>query len=205
MANKPKTDSAHRLAPALPYILIVGSVIGLIASFILSLDKLHLLENPNYQPSCDLNPIISCGSVMKSWQGSAFGFPNSWIGLIAFTTFGLIGLAMLANARFKRWFWIGLEAGFALGVTFTLWMLFESIYRIGALCPYCLTVDVVTLTMFWYVTLYNIREGHIPLPSRLIGVGDFARRFHFEILITTFLIITAIILQHFWYYYGRYL
>lgn len=193
------------LTKAIPYLLIVGGVIGLICSFIITQDKLNLAENPHFVPSCNLNPIISCGSVMSSKQGSLFGFPNPWIGLAAFAVLVTIGMAILAGAKFKRWFWLGLEAGIVLGVAFAYWLLFESVYRIKALCPYCLTVDVVVITLIWYVTFYNIQEGHIKLPARLIGVSDFARKHHLDILLFWFIILIAVILQHFWYYYGKFL
>jgi len=193
------------LTKAIPYLLIVGGVIGLICSFIITQDKLKLAENPHFVPSCNLNPIISCGSVMSSKQGSLFGFPNPWIGLAAFAVLVTIGVGILAGATFKRWFWLGLETGIVLGTAFAYWLLFESVYRIKALCPYCLTVDVVVITLIWYVTLYNIQEGHITLPARLIGLGDFARKHHLDILLAWFIILIAIILQHFWYYYGQYI
>lgn len=193
------------LSKAVPYILIVGGVIGLICSFIITQDKLKLAENPHFVPSCNLNPVISCGSVMASKQGSLFGFPNPWIGLAAFAVLVTVGVAILAGATFKRWFWLGLEAGIVLGLIFAYWLLIESIYRIKALCPYCLTVDVVVITTVWYITLYNIQEGHIQLPARLIGLGDFARKHHLDILLFWFIILIAIILQHFWYYYGKFL
>jgi uncharacterized membrane protein len=193
------------LTKAIPYLLIIGGIIGLICSFIITQDKMDLAENPHFVPSCNLNPVISCGSVMSSKQGSLFGFPNPWLGLAAFAVLVTIGMAILAGAKFKRWFWLGLETGIVLGVAFAYWLLFESVYRIKALCPYCLTVDVVVITLIWYVTLYNIQEGHITLPARLIGVGDFARKHHLDILLTWFILLIAVILQHFWYYYGQYL
>ena len=198
-------NTRPRLARALPYILIVGSAIGFISSFIITLDKLALLSNPHFQPNCNLDPIISCGSVMASRQGSAFGFPNPFIGLAAFAALLTIGLTMLAGAQFKRWFWILVEAGLVFGTVFIHWLIFESIYRIQSLCPYCMVVWIVTITTFWYVTIYNIREGHIPVARRLIGLADFTRRYHFEILFLWLVAIAALIMQHFWYYYGKYL
>lgn len=192
------------LEKVLPWLLVVGGVIGLICSFIISLDKIKLLENPHFQPSCDLNPVISCGSVMASKQGSAFGFPNPWIGLAAFSILITVGMAMFAGAKFKRWFWIGLEAGIVLGLAFAYWLLFESVYRIRALCPYCLTVDVVVITLFWYVSLYQLHAG-IKLPGRLVGIGEFARKHHLDILLSWFIVLIALILKHFWYYYGKHL
>lgn len=190
----------------MPWLLIVGGIIGDICSFIISLDKIKLLENPAYKPSCDLNPIVSCGSVMSSHQGSVFGFPNPWLGLAAFSVLVTMGVGMLAGAKFKRWFWQGLEAGIVVGLIFAFWLLFESVYRIHALCPYCLTVDVVVITLFWYNTLYCIEKNYIVLKDKyLIRAAQFARKHHLDILVLVFLILIGIILKHFWYYYGHYL
>lgn len=185
--------------------LIIGGIIGLICSFVITNDKLQLAENPHFTPNCNLNPVISCGSVMSSSQGSLFGFPNPWIGLAAFAVLVTIGVSMLAGAKFKRWFWLGLEAGIAFGLIFAYWLLFESVYRIRALCPYCLTIDVVVITLFWYVSLYSVQEKYIVLRGRWATFVAFARKHHLDILLAWFLVLIALILQHFWYYYGKYL
>ena len=67
-----------------PWILSIGGAIGLLASSILTYDKIKIAANPNYIPNCNLNPIIACGSVIKTAQASAFGFPNSFIGIAGF-------------------------------------------------------------------------------------------------------------------------
>jgi uncharacterized membrane protein len=193
------------LEKVLPWMLIVGGIIGNICSFVISVDKIKLLENPAFKPSCDLNPIVSCGSVMSSHQGSLFGFPNPWLGLAGFSVLLTIGVAILAGAKFKRWFWLGLEAGIALGLIFAFWLLFESVYRIHALCPYCLTVDVVVITLAWYNTLYLIEKRYIVLKGNALQAAQFARKHHLDILVLVFLILIGIILKHFWYYYGHYL
>lgn len=187
----------------LPYLLIVGGVIGLISSFIISYDKIKLLENPSFQPDCNLNPIISCGSVMSSWQGSVFGFPNPWIGLVGFSILITIGMGILAGAQFKRWFWLGLQAGTIFGIGLVHWLFFESVYRIHALCPYCMAVWVVVITTFWYVLLYNVQKGHIKLPASGQNIGTFIRKHHLDFLLVWLLIIFILIMKHFWYYFGR--
>lgn len=197
--------SRPMLAPAMPYILIVGGIIGTICSFILSNDTINSLKNPHFVPSCNINPVLSCGSVMHSAQGAAFGFPNPWIGLIGFTAMLTVGVAMLSGAKFRRWFWMAFEVGMAGGVGFAYWLLYQSVFRIQALCPFCLTVDVVITTVFWYLTLYIIREQHFSPPRRLIGISDFARKYHFELLFTWLVIVAALVLHHFWYYYGQFL
>ncbi len=194
------------LEKAMPWLLIIGGMIGNICSFIISVDKIKLLENPAFKPSCDLNPIVSCGSVMSSHQGSVFGFPNPWIGLAAFSVLVTIGVGMLADAKFKRWFWLGMQIGVSLGLIFAFWLLFESVYKIHALCPYCLTVDVVIITLFWYGLLYLTEKKYIVLKDKnLQAAAAFGRKHHLDILVFVLLAITAVILQHFWYYYGKYL
>src|SRR5579862_8425013 len=120
---KVKAKKPITLDRVMPWMLVVGGVIGLICSFIISLDKLKLLENPNFKPSCDLNPVVSCLSVMASKQGSVFGFPNPWIGLAGFSVLITIGVAILSGAKFKRWFWLGLYTGISLGLIFAYWLL----------------------------------------------------------------------------------
>ncbi len=198
-------DTRPKLARAMPFILITTGVIGLISSAVLTYDKMELLKNPKFVPDCNLDPILSCGSVMHTMQSSAFGFPNPWMGLVGFSIVVTIGMAMLAGATFKRWFWLAFEAGITLALAFAYWLLFESIYRIQALCPYCLATDIALITLFWYLTLYIIRERHLSIPGRLIGLADFARRHHVDILVGWLLVIVLIILQHFWYYYGQFI
>lgn len=190
------------LERALPWLLIICGSIGLIAAFIIMFEKLQLLQNPSFVPSCDLNPVISCGSVMASQQSHVFGFPNPIIGLIAFPVVITSGVVMLSGFRLRRWYMLGLQFGTIFGLAFVHWLFFQTVYRINALCPYCIIVWIVTITTFWYVFLYNLRHRHIQLPAAGERVSSFVQKHHLDILVLWFLIITALILKHFWYYYG---
>jgi len=187
----------------LPWILVIGGALGIIAAGILTYDDNQILKNPSYIPSCNLNPVIACGPVIASKQAQAFGIPNPWIGLSAFAIVLATGMALLAGAKFKRWYWLGLEAGTIFGVVFVHWLFFETVYRIHALCPYCIGVWVITITTFWYVSLYNFRHGYLKLPTSLKPVGRFINKHHLDILALWFLIIFLLIMNHFWYYYGK--
>jgi uncharacterized membrane protein len=199
-------DRKITLQKALPYILIVVGVIGIYCSFILTQDKFKLLENPNLHLSCSLNPIIACGDVIKSKQGSAFGFPNPYIGLAGFAGVLMVGITLIAATKLKRWYWLMLEAGLLFAVGFIHWLFYETVYRIHAICLYCIAVWIITITSFWYVTLYNIDQRNISLPKgRAQKIYPWVRRHHLDILITWLLIIAALILKHFWYYYGKHL
>ena len=190
------------LAGALPWILIVGGVIGILSSAVITYDEIQVAKNPNYIPNCDLNPVVSCGSVTKSEQAHVLGFPNPFMGLVGYTVVLTTGVILLAGAKLKRWYWLGLQLGTILGVLFVHWLFYQSVYVIGSLCPYCMLVWAATITMFWYVTLHNLQVGHIKLKGTLQKVALFARRHHVDILLFWLLVIAALILKHFWYYYG---
>jgi uncharacterized membrane protein len=191
-----------KLDTFLPWLLIAGGLIGLAAASIISYDKQQLLKDPSFQPSCNLNPVISCGNIMASKQGEAFGFPNPWIGLVAFGVLITIGVSLLAGAHFKRWFWLGLQAGTLFGLLFVYWLIFQSLYRIGALCPYCMAVWVVVIGIFWYVLLYNLQQGNLCSPDKLKPLANFMRRHHLDILMLWLLLITVLILKRFWYFFN---
>jgi uncharacterized membrane protein len=194
------------LQKALPWLLVVCGAIGLLCALVIMYDKVELLKNPAFKPGCDLNPVVSCGNVMESKQANAFGFPNPFIGIVGFSVVITIGMTILAGAvKLKRWFWIGLQLGTIFGLGFVHWLFYQSVYSINALCPYCMVVWVMTITLFWYVTLYNIQTGVIKLKGWAQKGGYFAQRHHLDILVLWLLIIAAFILKHFWYYYGKYI
>lgn len=190
-----------KLKNYLPYIFSLGGAVGVVASIILTLDKIELLKDPTSQFGCDINPIIACGSVIATSQAEAFGFPNPLIGIAGFGGLLAIGLALFAGARFKRWYWLFIQSGLLLATLFVHWLFFQTVYRIGALCPYCMVVWVVTITSFWYTLIYCLKTNKLKAPNSLKEVSAFAQRHHLDILIIWFLIIISLILNHFWYYW----
>lgn len=141
---------------ALGWVMVVAGAAGLVAALILSVEKYRLAVDPGYVPSCDLNPVVSCGSVMDTAQASAFGIPNSLIGIAAFAVVVTVGVTMLAGFRPPGWVWAGLQVGVTAGMVFVLWLITQSLYVIGALCPYCMLVWLVTFTVFWFVTVATL-------------------------------------------------
>ena len=141
-------------------LLIVAGIAGWYASFDLTLEKIQTLINPAYVPTCNISPLVTCGPNMASWQGSIFGFPNPVIGVAAFVAPIVVGVAILAGARFARWFWVLFNLGFALALVFVIWLIGQSIFVLGTLCPYCMLVWLVVIPLFWYVTAFNLKEGH---------------------------------------------
>src|SRR3989344_6468071 len=202
--NKVKTKRIWTLEHTFPWILTIGGAIGFIASFALTYDKIKIAANPNYIPNCNFNPILSCSSVIKTWQASAMGFPNSFIGLGGFAVVITIGVAILVGMKpreLKRWFWWGLNLGSLLGVSLVSWLQYQPIYVIHALCPWCMVVWTVTIPIFLYTTLYNLRVKFVPTPEAIKKPAAYLEKHHGDVLVVWALIILAMITTHFWYYW----
>ncbi|MFJ4556398.1 vitamin K epoxide reductase family protein [Streptomyces massasporeus] len=150
---------------AFALLLVVTGAAGLLASWIITLDKFKLLEDPDFTPGCSLNPVVSCGSVLESDQAEVFGFPNPMLGLVAYGMVICVGVSLLAGARFPRWYWLAFDAGCLFGVGFVTWLQFESLYRINALCLWCCLAWAATIPLFWYVTSFAVRQGFLPAPA----------------------------------------
>lgn len=145
------------------WILIVSGLIGLFASFELLVEKINLLENPNYSLNCDINPVLSCGSVITTDQASAFGFPNPIIGISGFTVVIMFGVLLLSKIELPKWMWLGLQIGSTLSMAFVIWLVYQSLYVIGALCPWCMVVWAITVPIFWQVTVDNLKNNYLNL------------------------------------------
>lgn len=200
--NRLEALKKKTLPQVIGWLLVVLGIVGFFAAADLSIEKVAILKNPDYQPSCNISPILSCGSVMVTKQAEAFGFPNPFIGVAGFAIVITVGMAILAGGKFKRWFWLGLQGGTLFGLLFVHWLMYQSIFSIGALCPYCMIVWAVTIPIFWYTLLYNLREKHITVQGRWKTISGFAAENHANILIFWYLAIILVILVEFWYYWS---
>ncbi|GAA4765851.1 vitamin K epoxide reductase family protein [Microbacterium gilvum] len=157
---------------ALAVWLVLAGAVGWWAAFSLTLEKLHVLENPGAALGCDFNVLVQCARNLDSWQGAVFGFPNPLLGVAGWMAPVVVGMAVLAGARFSRWFW----ALFTLGMTFAFglvcFLIVQSIFVIGTLCPWCMVTWVVTIPSFYAVLLHSIRIGALPLPARIRSGAD---------------------------------
>jgi uncharacterized membrane protein len=161
---------------AFAWLLTVPGGVGLLAAAALLVKKkLALPRSPAHVPSCSINPVLGCGSIMSAPQADAFGFPNPLLGVVGFTVVTTVGAALLAGGRPARWFWVGLQVGTTAGLAFVHWLIAQSLCRIGALCPYRIAVWVVTITLFVSVTARNITQGD---PDAGRGHADHALHVH---------------------------
>ena len=176
------------------WVLTAGGLLGGAAAFVLIVEKIALLRDPGYTPSCSINPVLSCGSVMSTSQAAVFGFPNPLLGVALFPLVVATGVAVLGGVRLPRWWWLGMQAGTLSGVVLVHWLIWQSLYRIGALCPYCMVVWVVTIVVFSYTTMHNIDRGFVRFPAAVA-------RLHTAIPVAWLLVVIALIGAAFWTYW----
>src|SRR5690606_14833935 len=127
--------------------LIITGMIGWISSFQLTLDKLLSLKDPDAPLSCNFGVTVQCGTNLNSAQGELFGFPNPLIGLAAFVVPIILGVFVVAGIRFPRWIWLGMLAGSTLGFIWVLWFIYQSIFVLESLCPWCMTMWIAMIPL----------------------------------------------------------
>lgn len=177
------------------WILIAG-VIGLLAAADLLVEKIEMLKDPSYVPTCSINPVLACGSVVNTPQAAVFGPPNPLFGVVAFSVVIVTGVLALAKVALPRWYWVGLMIGTGLGVVFVHWLIYQSLYEIGALCPYCMVVWSVTVPLLVVVSSIALR----PLAGNPVARA----LYHWRWPLTTlwFTAVGLMILVRFWDYWS---
>ena len=185
-------------APSAWWVLIAG-VIGLAASMALTVEKFKILLDPHYVPSCNINPIVSCGSVMTTPQASLLGFPNPLLGVIGFTVAVVTGVLAVAKIPLPQWYWIGLAVGTLIGAVLVHWLIFQSLYRIGALCPYCMVVWAVTIPLLVVLVSIVFRPVLDRGDSAVAGV---LYQWRWSIVTLWFTAVFLMIMVRFWDYWS---
>jgi len=180
------------------WVLIAG-VIGLAASMTLTVEKIKILLNPSYVPSCSINPILSCGSVMITPQASVLGFPNPLLGIMGFTVVVVTGVLAVTKVSLPQWYWIGLTVGTLIGAGFVHWLIFQSLYRIGALCPYCMVVWAATISLLVVVASIVFRPV---LESRENALARVLLQWRWSIATLWFTAVFLLIMVRFWNYWS---
>ena len=147
--------------------MLVGALLSLLASFVLSVEAVELAANPNADLACSINVVLNCATFGVHESAHMFGFPTSFLGLIAEPVVITVAIAGLAGVKFPRLFMFAAQIGYTLGFIFALVLLYISMFIIQALCPWCLLVTLTTTLVFFAITRYNIRENNLYLPKKV--------------------------------------
>lgn len=182
----------------IPVTIIIFSITGLYSAFILTTEKIELLKNADRVLPCTVNIIINCASVMKSPQAEVFGFPNPILGLIGYSTMLTFGVSLLFSKTRAKVYILLTTLGSFLSVIFTYWLLSQSVYIIGSLCPYCLLSGISATNIFFALIYLNLKDGNFR-PFIRIDIDKrksaFISIFGSSIVLWYLLIITLIYLE----------
>ena len=196
-ADPSPRPSGVRVGPLSALWILIAGVIGFVASATLTIEKIEMLKNPAYVPTCSINPVLSCGSVMVTHQASIFGFPNPLMGIAGFAVVIVTGVLAVTKVRLPQWYWVGLLIGSILAAVFVHWLIYQSLYEIGALCPYCMVVWVLTMALLVVVTPIALR----PLAGRN-KVVDALYQWRWPLYAVWITAIALLILDRFWSYWS---
>lgn len=164
--------------------MLFWSAASLTAAFVLATEAVTLAGDQAATFGCDINAVVSCGTVGSSWQASVFGFPNAFLGLITEPVVLTIAAAGLAGVRLPRWMMLTAQVGYTLGFALAYWLLYQAIFHIGAVCPWCLLVTVATTFVFVEMTRINVLEGHLPIPRRARRLAEEVIHHRLDLLAT---------------------
>lgn len=199
--QSPQAQLSRHLDRSTAWILLVGGTLGLLAAVELTIEKVRVLSDSSYIPSCDINPILSCGSIITTPQAEAFGFPNPILGLIGFSVVITLGVTLAAGTMLPRWIWLGLNVVALLSLIFVGWLIWQSLYSIGALCPWCLVVWTVTAPIAVWVTSANLIARRWPIPESWSVTSEALVSLRHIIVAAFYLIVLGLIFvrwQDFW-------
>lgn len=139
---------------------------GLVSSFWQLLDRIELLKHPGSNLSCNLNSVFNCSRVLESHQYSVFGFPNAMIGIIMFTFFLTVAIVGLSGSNLGRKFALSVQGVALFMLGFILWFLWQSTYRIHAVCLFCLIIGPSVLAINALMLRHN--KNFLPAKDRLL-------------------------------------
>ncbi|MDO8336309.1 MAG: vitamin K epoxide reductase family protein [Candidatus Saccharibacteria bacterium] len=192
-----RKESDKKTANVNLIVMAIFSFFALLAAFQLSVDKVHLLEQPNAKLPCSINVVLNCASVMKTPQASLLGFPNSFLGIIGFSIFLFFAISSLMGAKYTKNVIKLLLAGILGAWIFALWLFFDSLYVIQILCPWCLlttlstTIVLATLLRISLMdNIFNIKKKHLNNLRSLLR-KDYDRLFFASVLVALVILIVA--------------
>jgi len=190
--DNPRMPTPHTRPTVLAVWLMIAGAIGWWAAFSLTMERFAQLADPDAGAGCDFSVLVQCSANLASEQGSAFGFPNPILGLTGWVAPIVVGAAILAGARFDRWFWILFTAGMTFAFGFVVWLIGQSIFVLGTLCPWCMVTWVVTIPSFYAVILHAMRIGAIPVPRAAQRAADRAMSWLPLLAVASYAIIAVI-------------
>ncbi|SJM54572.1 vitamin K epoxide reductase family protein [Gulosibacter sp. 10] len=204
MDTGPKTGEVETAEPlpslygnrGLGWVLLIGGGIGLLASFMLTIEYIHSLTEPDAQLLCDVNVFVTCQPAMNSSAGAILGFPNVILGLVSFTIAVVSGVVLLAGSALPRWYWIGLQVGLLGGAVLITYLQWYSGFQLRALCLWCMVIWTATIPTFALTTIGNLANGRLGRGGIRAGRG--LAQWAWVVIVVWYLAVIGLVLAGMW-------
>lgn len=185
-----------------PYILLTTSLVGLVASFWQSVERVGMLKNPEAPLGCNLNPIMDCSGVLDDGLSALFGFPNSFMGIVLFSVLFTASILLIFGGVFTKKFGTFVLAIGTIMTLFPLWFFLASLYSIGKICLFCIFIWLAVVPMGWYGVLYWL-ESQKKLKSWQKKLQKFGANNYYIVPFVLYVMMFALFLIRFRdYYFG---
>ena len=136
----------------------IGSAIGLIASFIQTIERISYADQPLKALTCDINSVFSCSSVFDGWQSSFFGFSNSIMSLAFFAVVFGVSISGVTGSLINKYLRYVMHFFSVFFLAFGAWYLYQTVYAIGALCIFCIFIYTGVILLNWAFLRININD-----------------------------------------------
>ncbi|UQN15266.1 vitamin K epoxide reductase family protein [Gulosibacter sp. ACHW.36C] len=176
--------------------LLIGGGIGLIASFMLTIEYFHNLADPSAELLCDLSVFVTCQPAMNSTAGAILGFPNVILGLVCFTIAVVSGVVLVARVKLPDWYFVGLQIGLigaAVLITYLQWF---SAFELRALCLWCMVIWTATIPTVTLTTIGNLANGRLGRGGVKLGKG--LANWAWVVVVIWYLAVIGLVLAGMW-------
>jgi len=113
--------------------------------------------------------ILPCGTPnnrLRRREGTEFTLPASaFLGIFFEAVVLTVSFALIAGVRFPKWYYLGVEALYTIGLFFAYWLFTQSYFVIHVLCPWCLLITITTTLVWFGLTRVCISQGVLPAPA----------------------------------------
>jgi len=175
------------------------SFVGVVLMFWSTAEKIHLLANPGISGSCDINPVVSCGSVLNHSLSSVFGVSNSLIGMSVFAVLLGLGLSLLSGTKPSTAFKRLVLSLVAIMLLFSWWFFGASLYVIGKICLFCIGVWLAVVPLS-ALTL-RAYQSALDWPKPTEPLVKFVANHPWQTTVAVYVVMTALFLWRFREYY----
>jgi uncharacterized membrane protein len=134
---------------------------------------------------------------MKLPESSIFGFPNSLLGLMGYSAVLAIAMYFIFHNHINRYFSLLVTAGSFVAFIFSYWMMYVSLFKASALCPYCLLSAFSATVIFFSMILFTLKNNSFSFKEKTNNIVQkfLSKGYYFPFIIIWFAIILGFVIQ----------